>query len=90
MFEIVLKGVPGNVRKSKENNTAYVDFLFMGGSISVEIAPDVVDLISGKVGQEMNGVISVRPQVMANRFGRSVTVFEPVCLTGEKVVLEIK
>jgi len=90
MFEILLKGVVGNVRKSKENNSAYVDFLFMGGSVSVEIAPDAVDSISGKVGKEINGIFAVRPQVMANRFGRSVTVFEPTCLTGEKRVLEIK
>ena len=90
MFEIILKGVIGNVRKSKENNVSYVDFLFMGGAISVEIAPESVDLISGKVGKEINGVFAVRPQVMANRFGRSVTVFEPTCLMREKVVLEIK
>lgn len=90
MFEIILKGVVGNVRKAKENNVSYVDFLFMGGAISVEIAPESVDLISGKVGKEINGVFAVRPQVMANRFGRSVTVFEPTCLMREKVVLEIK
>lgn len=90
MFEILLKGVVGNVRRSKENNAAYIDFLFMGGSISVEIATDAVASISGKVGKEINGVFAVRPQVMANRFGRSVTVFEPTCLMSEKRILEIK
>jgi len=58
--------------------------------MKLDANPDAVDSISGKVGKEINGIFAVRPQVMANRFGRSVTVFEPTCLTGEKRVLEIK
>lgn len=66
-------------KDAKSNN--YADFLFIGGSISVPVDQGVFDLLKPKEGAELLASFQVRP-VQVVRFGRPVSMFEPIKFLG--------
>ena len=81
-----LEGIVSQVRESKTYMAkTYVDFIFMGGSISLLLPPDLIQHCRTMEGQTVKVSFAVKPRQMT-AFDRSITVFEPVnLLTLEKV-----
>ena len=62
-------------RDEKSNN--YADFLFTGGSISIPVDGVAYEQLKKLEGSEVTILFQIKPFPVV-RFGRSVTVFEPV------------
>lgn len=72
-----------SVRASKTDaRKSYVDFVFMGGSASFLVNSEEVSRYQGKVGQQMEVSIMVRPRSVVV-YERPVTLFEPVAIMPE-------
>lgn len=72
-----------SVRASKTDaRKFYVDFVFMGGSASFLVNSEEVSRYQGKVGQQMDVSITVRPRSVVI-YERPVTLFEPVAIMPE-------
>lgn len=80
-----LEGLISAVRESKTyTGKTYADFIFMGGSISLQLSPDLIQNCKSLEGQAVKITFSIKPRLMT-AFDRSITVFEPVnLLTLEK------
>lgn len=82
-MKMTLSVMVESVRASKTDaRKSYVDFVFMGGSVSFLVNSDEVSRFQGKVGQQMEVSITVRPRAVVV-YERSVTLFEPVSIVPE-------
>lgn len=82
-MKMTLSVMVESVRASKTDaRKSYVDFVFMGGSVSFLVNSDEVSRFQGKVGQQMEVSITVRPRSVVV-YERSVTLFEPVSIVPE-------
>lgn len=75
-----LEGMISAVRSGKNDRTKfYADFVFMGGSAALPVAPDQVEICKKMQGQQVKISVALRPRSIAV-FDRTMTVFEPVSL----------
>ena len=79
MAKLVSQVVVEGIREGK-NGVFYADFLLLGGSISVSLDKNQIDLVSEKVGSEVVAAFKATPRQRVVFGDRAVTVFEPVSL----------
>ncbi len=70
-----------SVREGKDKSF-YADFMFLGGSISVQIDAGTVASLKQFVGREVVAVFEMRPKTQVMYGERAVSMFQPVAFVG--------
>lgn len=82
MFKMSIPVVLVSVRAAKDSKSNnYASFIFTGGSADLAIDSAAFGQLKDSEGLELVAVFQMRPVPMV-RFGRSITVFEPIKFLG--------
>lgn len=79
MTRMPLNVIVGSVRPAKEDGKFYVEFMFLGGHVSVLVDKAQAERLKTASASGFVAVFDMKPRSVV-LFDRSVTVFEPIAL----------